>query len=250
MAEDKPLAGKVALVTGAGHGIGEAIARIFGAAGAHTVCAARTTSEIEAVAEAIQAEGGEARAITCDVTDLAQVTAMMTEIETACGRLDVMMANAGGNIHRSTVEASDPEQWVACVHLNLTSSYYCARAAVPLMKKRGGGRIILMGSGMGHRGVGSQSAYCVGKAGVWMLTRVLAEELLTDNISVNELVPGPVLTPATEAERSAGGRLAAFEIPGEWPKLPKDVAPLALFLATCPAPGPTAQSYSFMRRQG
>ncbi|MEO1016936.1 MAG: SDR family oxidoreductase [Pseudomonadota bacterium] len=249
MTADKPLLGKVALVTGAGHGIGEAIARSFGAAGAITICAARTTSEIEAVAGAIRTEGGDALAVTCDVTDLSQVTAMMAEIETQCGGLDVMMANAGGNVHRSAVETSDPEKWVAGVHLNLTSSYYCARAAIPLMKKRGGGRIILMGSGMGHRGVGGQSSYCVSKAGVWMLTRVLAEELITDNISVNELVPGPVITPATDAER-AGARIAAFEMPGEWPKLPKDVAPLALFLATCPAPGPTAQSYSFMRRQG
>lgn len=250
MTAEKPLLGKVALVTGAGHGIGAAIARTFGAAGAITVCAARTQSEIEAVADAIRVEGGDALAIPCDVTDLAQVTAMVGEIEARCGGLDILMANAGGNVHRAAVEASEPEAWVAGVQLNLTSAYYGARAAIPLMKARGGGRMILMGSGMGHRGVGGHSSYCVGKAGVWMLTRVLAEELVTDNISVNELVPGPVITPATEAERQAGGRLAAFEMPGEWPKQPEDVAPLALFIATCPEPGPTAQSFSFMRRQG
>jgi 3-oxoacyl-[acyl-carrier protein] reductase len=83
-----------------------------------------------------------------------------------------------------------------------------------------------------------------------MLTRVLAEELVADGISVNELVPGPVITPATEAERRQGDRIAAFETPGEWPKQPEDVVPLALFLAACPAPGPTAQSFSLMRRQG
>jgi 3-oxoacyl-[acyl-carrier protein] reductase len=66
---------------------------------------------------------------------------------------------------------------------------------------------------------------------------------------VNLLVPGPVITPETDAERAAG-RMAAFDLPGEWPKLPEDVAPLALFLAACPAPGPTAQSFSLMRRQG
>ncbi len=250
MTQDRPLQGKVALVTGAGHGIGEAIARIFGAAGAKTVCAARTTSEIEAVASAIQVEGGEALAVTCDVTDLQQVTSMMQQIEARFGGLDVLMANAGGNIHRGRVDASDPGAWVGGVQLNLTSAYYCARAAIPLMKKRGGGRIIMMGSGMGHRGVAGHSSYCVGKAGVWMLTRVLAEELVAEGISVNEMVPGPVITPATEAERLEGGRLAAFEMPGEWAKQPDEVAPLALFIASCPEPGPTAQSFSFMRRQG
>ena len=117
------------------------------------------------------------------------------------------------------------------------------------MKARAGGRIVFLGSGMGHRGAAGHSSYCVGKAGIWMLTRVLAEELMADGISVNELVPGPVITPATEAERRES-RIPAFEMPGEWPKQPEDVVPLALFLASCPAPGPTAQSFSLMRRQG
>jgi len=245
-----PLAGKVAIVTGAGHGIGEAIAIAYGRAGAAVVCAARTTSEIEATAAAIERDGGSALAVTCDVTVLAEVEAMMVAVRDRFGGLDILFCNAGGNPHRRTVVESDPEQWVAAVSLNLTSSYYCARAAIPLMQARGGGRIILMGSGMGHRGVGGHSAYCVSKAGVWMLTRVLAEELVAHNISVNELVPGPVITPATEAERSSGGSIAAFDMPGEWPKQPADVAPLALFLAASPAPGPTAQSFSLMRRQG
>jgi 3-oxoacyl-[acyl-carrier protein] reductase len=214
------------------------------------VCAARTTTEVEATAAAIEKAGGSALAVTCDVTALDQVEAMMALVDERFGGLDVLVCNAGGNPHRKTVAASDPEQWVAAVHLNLTSSYYCARAAIPLMQARGGGRIVLMGSGMGHRGVGGHSAYCVSKAGVWMLTRVLAEELVGHNISVNELVPGPVITPATQAERSGGGSIAAFDMPGEWPKQPEDVAPLALFLAASPAPGPTAQSFSLMRRQG
>ncbi|HUH01702.1 MAG TPA: SDR family oxidoreductase, partial [Kofleriaceae bacterium] len=88
------------------------------------------------------------------------------------------------------------------------------------------------------------------KAAQWMLVRCLAQELIEKNISVNELVPGPVDTPATIREREEGGRIAAFEMPGEWAKRPEDVVPLALFLASCPDPGPTAQSFSLMRRQG
>ena len=250
MSEDRPLAGKVALVTGSGRGIGKSIALAYGRAGATTACAARTTAEIEATARAIERQGGRALAVTCDVCQHAQVRAMMATVRERCDGLDILVCNAGGNLHRRTVEASEPAAWVAGVELNLASAYFCARAAIPLMKARGGGRIVFLGSGMGHRGVAGHSSYCVGKAGIWMLTRVLAEELITDGISVNELVPGPVITPATEAERREGGRIAAFEIPGEWPKQPDDVVPLALFLACCPAPGPTAQSFSLMRRQG
>ena len=250
MSDEGPLAGKVTLVTGAGRGIGEAIALGYGRAGATVVCAARTASEVEATAGDIEREGRTALAMTCDVIDHAQVQAMMATVRERFGGLDVLVCNAGGNIHRRTIEASAPDDWLAGVQLNLASAFYCARAAIPLMKARGGGRIVFLGSGMGHRGAAGHSSYCVGKAGVWMLTRVLAEEVVADGISVNELVPGPVITPATEAERQGGERIAAFETPGEWPKQPEDVVPLALFLASSPAPGPTAQSFSLMRRQG
>jgi 3-oxoacyl-[acyl-carrier protein] reductase len=249
MSNGGPLAGKVAIVTGAGRGIGEAIAIGYGQAGATVVCAARTMAEIEATAGAIEQRGGTALAVACDVTEPDQVRTLMTTVRARCGGLDVLVCNAGGNIHRRTVETSEPADWLAAVHLNLGSAYLCSREAIPLMKARGGGRIVFLGSGMGHRGAAGHSSYCVGKAGIWMLTRVLAEELITDGISVNELVPGPVITPATEAERRQS-RIAAFEMPGEWPKRPEDVVPLALFLASCPAPGPTAQSFSLMRRQG
>lgn len=249
MSTDGPLAGKIALVTGAGRGIGAAIADGYGQAGATVVCAARTTSEVEATAGAIEARGGAAVAITCDVTEHAQARAMMASIQERFGGLDILVCNAGGNIHRRTVEQSDPADWIAGVHLNLGTAYYCAREAIPLMRVRGGGRIVFLGSGLGHRGGAGHSSYCVGKAGVWMLTRALAEEVVADGISVNELVPGPVVTPATDAERRESP-IAAFDTPGEWPKQPGDVVPLALFLASCPAPGPTAQSFSLMRRQG
>jgi 3-oxoacyl-[acyl-carrier protein] reductase len=103
-----------------------------------------------------------------------------------------------------------------------------------------------VGSGVGHRGLPGSSAYACSKAGLWMLTRVLAQELAAYNISVNELIPGPVATDMTGAQ--AAQRQGVFGIEGEWVKSPDDVVPLALFLATQPPIGPTAQSFSLMRR--
>ena len=105
-----------------------------------------------------------------------------------------------------------------------------------------------MGSGMGHRAISGASAYAVSKAGLWMLTRVLSEELIEHAITVNEIIPGPVWTPATIREQETHG-WAVASIPHEWVKQPEEVAPLALFLAGHPEPGPTAQSFSLLRRQ-
>ena len=103
-----------------------------------------------------------------------------------------------------------------------------------------------MGSGLGHRGMAGTSAYACSKAGLWMLTRVLAQELWPYQISVNELIPGPVVT--SMAGEQAAQRQGAFAMEGEWVKTPEEVVPLALFLATQPPIGPTAQSFSLMRR--
>ena len=97
---------------------------------------------------------------------------------------------------------------------------------------------------MGHNGLAGHSAYCCAKAALWMLVRVSARELWADGISVNELIPGPVLTDATRG----GGAVAGID--SEWVKSPEEVVPLALFLATQPDVGPTAQSFSLMRRDG
>ena len=133
-------------------------------------------------------------------------------------------------------------------HVNVVSSYFCAREALPLIRAKGGGKIVMVGSGMGYRSTPGNSSYCVAKAGVAMLVRSLAMELRLERISVNELVPGPVDTPATRAERKERD-IAAFTTPGEWVKQPEDVVSLALFMATLPDDGPTAQTYSLMRRE-
>ena len=248
---DQPLAGKVALITGAGRGIGRAIALAYAEAGAAVGCAARTQAEIDAVAAEIQAGGGQAIAIPVDVTDRASVQQMTESVVAAFGGLDILVINAGVNLDKRTVEESLPADWLGTLDVNLNGAYYCAQAAIPYLRARGGGKIIITGSGMGHRGSPERSAYCVSKAGLWMLTRCLAQELWPHNISVNELIPGPVQTAMTSDE-SSGGRPTAQgpNAQSEWNKRPEDVVPLALFLATQPLIGPTAQSYSLMRREG
>ena len=240
------LSGKVAVITGAGRGIGRAIALAYAGAGATVVCAARTAAQLEETVQTIRTNGGQALAIPTDVTQPAAVEQLFAQSAAHFGGIDIVVINAGINPDRHTVEASDPAAWRLTLEVNLVGPYYCAKAALPYLKQRGAGKIILIGSGMGHRSGAGNSAYACSKAGLWMLTRVLAQEVWQDNISVNELIPGPVETAMTTSTDARQG--VAFTTNSEWIKEPEDVTPLALFLATQPTIGPTAQSFSLMRR--
>ena len=248
MSTEAPLSGKVALVTGAGRGIGRAIALGYARAGAAIGCAARTVGEIDQLAAQIRSEGGSALAVRTDVTQRSSVADVFDQVVAGFGGLDIVVINAGANLDRQSVEDSDPEAWESTVAVNLLGAYYCAQVAVPYLKERGGGKIITIGSGLGHRGSPGSSAYACSKAGLWMLTRVLAVELRPFHISVNELIPGPVRT--TLDQHHEGKTSLIPEIEQEWVKQPEDVVPLAIFLATQPIGGPTAQSFSLMRRDG
>jgi 3-oxoacyl-[acyl-carrier protein] reductase len=241
------LKGQVAVVTGAGRGIGKAIAIGFARAGARVCCAARSENEILNTVSEVRNAGAEAIAQATDVTNLDSVVRLFSAAEAAFGGVDIVVVNAGISSPKKTVEASDPEAWTHTIEVNLVGAYYTAKAAIPHLRRRGGGKIILLGSGLGHRGLPERSAYACSKAGVWMLTRVLAQELQSSDISVNELIPGPVttamMTPDNAQQLSGIGG-------SEWLKRPDDVVPLALFLASQPKTGPTAQSFSLMRRDG
>ena len=240
------LVDKVAVVTGAGRGIGKAIALAYAQAGAAVCCAARTVAEIEQTAHEIQTKGGRALAIATDVTDLAAVEQMFRQTVATFGGIDLVVINAGVFGERRTILDSEPAQWRATVEVNLFGAYHCVRAAVPYLQQRGGGKIILMGSGARNRGQSGSSAYTCSKAGIWALTQVLAQELLPYGICVNELIPGPVETTMLNQLQAGQGKSDALK--HEWFKQPDDVAPLALFLATQPDEGPTMQSFSLMRR--
>ena len=240
------LSRKVALVTGSGRGIGRAIAVAFAREGADLVLAARSATEVDAVADEIRELGRGVVTAPTDVIRRDQVDALAATVRREFGRLDVLVNNAGGGLERSSILESDPDLWVEDVTVNCISAYLVSRALLPLMIESGGGRVINVGSGMGHRPTASASAYHVGKAGMWMFTRCLAEEVWRHNVAVNEIVPGPVATRLTGNRMQVGGP-PPFA-PSEVVKEPADVAPLALFLATQPDTGPTAQSFSLARR--
>jgi len=238
---------KVALITGAGRGIGRALSIGFAKHGFRVVCAARTPDQIEAVAQTIEAAGGEAIAIPTDVADYKQTMRMVETTIARFKRLDVLVSNAGVVLERRPIGESEPHLFAQTIQINLIGAYHTIRAAVGHMKARGG-QIIVVGSGLGHKVSTGRAAYAASKGGLWMMTQVLAAELRDYGICVNELVPGPVLTdmspPELSGRDSSGWRMPDFE----WQKQPEDVLPLALMLAQNPTHGPTGQSFSLMRR--
>lgn len=242
------LSGKVAVVTGASRGIGKAIGVGYAAAGASVCCLARTESDLARTVDEIQRAGGSATSIQADVTDYDSIVQAFDAAASEFGGIDLVVANAGGNYDAGrNVECSVTEQWIATIELNLVGAYYTAKAAIPHLKKRGAGKIIAVGSGLGRRGRPGGSAYSSSKAGLSMLIRVLAQELWPHNISVNELIPGPVLTDLV-AQSYAQDPRSVFQDDSEWVKTPEDVVPLALSIATQPEKGPTGQTFSLMRR--
>lgn len=245
------LDGKVALITGAGRGIGRAIAERYAEAGAAVVCLARTQSQIDEVAEGIKGSGGKAMACVADVTDPAAVDAVVEQTLAEFGRLDILVANAGGAHPMQKVGELAIEDWNRVIALNLDGVHHCCAASLDALEADGGGHIIIMGSGQGHRPTEGMSAYCASKAAIAMYTRVLALEVRTRNITVNELVPGPVRTELlAKLMMRPLEELAQFKIGTEWIKDPEDVADWSLFMASQPTGGASGQLFSMLGRDG
>lgn len=237
---------KVVIITGAGRGIGRAIALSFASKGAKVSCIARTENEIKKTAAQIKEIGGESIALSCDVSDYEEVKRVIHTTYETFGSIDIAVINAGIDIRKISLEETNVEEWKKVIDINLTGAFYTAKAIIPYMKKQREGKIITLGSGLGHKGRVKSGAYSCSKAGLWMLTRVLAQELYDYNISVNELVPGPVIT--RMGNDSMKGDESVFSEGSEWIKTPEDVTELALFIATQPKIGPSGQSFSLMRR--
>ncbi|HLI06983.1 MAG TPA: SDR family NAD(P)-dependent oxidoreductase [Ktedonobacteraceae bacterium] len=192
------LAGKRAVVTGAGRGIGRSIALALAEAGANVAVSARTGSEIEALAAEIESMGRRGRALPCDVTDAEQVRQMAEKAVESLGGIDILVNNAGNAGSHKFVNHPD-ELWHRMLAVNLTSIYYVSKAFVPKMIEQRWGRIINIASIASRVGGRYIAAYTAAKHGALGLTRALAVELLPYNITVNAICPGYVNTPMTDA---------------------------------------------------
>ena len=242
------LTNKVVLVTGAGLGIGAALSKKLGQFGAKVICVARTQSQIDEVVSSIKESGGHALAIAADVTNAAQMQNLAKDIEAEFEGLDIAFLNAGGNWQKDTIEQSDVEEWISAVELNLYSVFYGIKYTVPLIRKKNGGRIIVTGSAMAHYAAEKNSSYCAAKAGARMLVNTAAQELMEDNITVNEFIPGPTRTLQALHGLTETDKASPFNNPAEWVKEPEDAVELMLTMAAYPGMGPTGQIFSLARR--
>jgi 7-alpha-hydroxysteroid dehydrogenase len=233
------LQGQVAVVTGAGRGIGEGIALGLAEAGADVVLAARRTKEIEVVAERIRALGRRAIAVTTDVMKIEQVQALARTAFEQMGRLDIWVSNAGGaddRVPRTFLEMPE-RQWDFQLNLNLKAVWTGAQAAALIMKDHGGGRIINISSVAAGNASPNNGPYAVAKSGVNNLTQTLAVELAPFNIRVNGVSPGPIPTEVfmeflklkEEDIPELGKR---FGIPLGRVGTPEDIAPAVVYLAS------------------
>ena len=197
-----PLAGQVAIITGAGSGIGRAIALTLAELGATTVLCGRSRAALEQTASAIQTSSGQSSekspekspAIECDVTDLQSVDALAERVERTFHRLDILVNNAGIAAAAGPLHQLAPGDWDRVLNTNLRGVYYCIRSLAPLMIKARSGHIINISSLAGKNALPNGAAYAASKWGLNGLTYSVAEELRAHNIRVSVICPGSVHT--------------------------------------------------------
>lgn len=188
------LTGKVALITGASRGIGEAIALAFSEAGAKVAISSRKQGLLDRVAATIEAQGGEALALAAHTGEMAAINTLVAQTVERFGGLDIAVNNAATNPHFGPLLTADEGQWAKILDVNVVGYFRVAQAVVPEMRKRGGGKMINIASVAGLKPMLAMGVYSVSKAAVLMLTQVLAQELAEHNIQVNAIAPGVIKT--------------------------------------------------------
>jgi NAD(P)-dependent dehydrogenase (short-subunit alcohol dehydrogenase family) len=234
--------GKVALVTGASHGIGEAMALAFAEAGADVALAARSTSDLERVARAIEQIGRRALIVPTDVRDLGAVERMVRQTVEGLGGLDVL-ANVAGVTRRKPIFEVTLDDWETIVDVNLRAVYFGSQAAARVMRDRGGGRILNIGSMTSFRGYVGISVYGLTKAAIVQLTKSMAVEWARYNIQVNAIAPGWIDTPMTATMDPRRRAWVEDHTPLRRYGTTDEVSALALYLVSPAASFVTGQTY-------
>jgi NAD(P)-dependent dehydrogenase (short-subunit alcohol dehydrogenase family) len=198
------LDGQVALVTGAGRGIGRAMALALSRAGAEVAVCARSQDEVTRVASEIADHQGRALAVRCDVLDRHEVEDMVAAVGAALGPVDLLVNNAGQFGPIGPIAATDPDEWWQALEVNLRGPLYCARAVLAGMLTRRRGRIVNVSSGAGFAAIPMLSAYSVSKAALYRLSENLAAETSGHGVMVFAIDPGLVRTAMSESALSCG----------------------------------------------
>ena len=234
------LQGQVAIVTGAGRGIGHAIAAALAREGATVVLAARTRQQLAQTAAAIRESGGTALAIPTDVTQDAAVEAMVEQAIAELGRLDVLVT-AAGVASFGPVVGTKPADWDGMLAVNLRAVMVTCRAVLPMMIRQRRGTIINVASVAAQRAIPGAAAYTATKAAVVGFSRVLAEELRAEKVRVGVLVPGAVDTPLWDTIPTPPDRSRMLR--------PEDVARAAVLMASLP-PGASLEELTLLPQGG
>ena len=231
---DFSLEGKIALITGASRGIGEAIATTFALRGAHCILASRKSEGVAAAAARIVAAGGSAEGIACHAGQMDQIESLMQQVGERHGRLDILVNNAATNPHVGPLVTATLAAWDKTFDVNVKGVFFLIKCAVPLMLKSGGGAIINTASIEGIRPATDRGIYSMTKAALISMTRSFARELAESNIRVNAILPGLVDTQMSRSLMEDRGAYAEImkTVPLRRHARPDEITGAALYLAS------------------